>query len=74
MILLRNNSISCLLFLLVDDCILIYYDPRACKQIWEYHVNQRDEIQRAYIKNGSHQPRLEKYNQSGKHNCSFQVS
>ena len=19
------------------------YDPRTCKQIWEYHVNQRDE-------------------------------
>ena len=25
----------------------------------------------AYIKNGPHQSRLQKYNQSGKHNCSF---
>ena len=27
------------------------YDPETRKQIWEYHVNQRDEIRRAYIKN-----------------------
>ncbi|XP_065630415.1 uncharacterized protein LOC136067905 [Quercus suber] len=25
------------------------YDPGTRKQIWEYHVNQRDEIRRAYI-------------------------
>ena len=25
------------------------YDPRTRKQIWEYHVNQRDEIRLAYI-------------------------
>ena len=71
---LRNNSVLCLLFLLVDDCILIYYDPGACKQIWEYYVNQLYEIRWAYIKNGPHQPRPEKYNQSGKHNRSFQTS
>ena len=71
---LRNNSVLCLLFLLVDECILIYYDLGACKQIWEYHVNQHYEIRRDYIKNGSHQPHLEKYNQSGKHNRNFQVS
>ena len=32
------------------------YDPGTRKQIWEYHVNQRDEIRRAYIKKGPHQP------------------
>ncbi|XP_050289748.1 uncharacterized protein LOC126727891 [Quercus robur] len=26
------------------------YDPGTHKQIWEYHVNQHDEIRRAYIK------------------------
>ena len=36
-------------------------DSRKC---W-YHVNQRDDIRQAYIKNGPHQPRLEKYKQSG---------
>ena len=34
------------------------YDPGTRKQIWKYHVNQRDEIRQAYIKNGSHQPSL----------------
>nr|XP_023896549.1 zinc finger MYM-type protein 1-like [Quercus suber] len=28
------------------------YDPRTCKQIWEYHVNQRDEIRQDYIIKG----------------------
>ena len=32
------------------------YDPGTRKQIWEYYVNQRDEIRRAYIKKGPHQP------------------
>ena len=32
------------------------YDPGTCKQIWEYYVNQRDEIWQAYIKKGLHQP------------------
>ena len=32
------------------------YDPRTRKQIWEYYVNQRDEIRQAYIKKGPHQP------------------
>ena len=32
------------------------YDPGTRKQIWEYHVNQHDEIRRAYIKKGPHQP------------------
>ena len=34
------------------------YDPSTRKQIWEYHVNQRDEIRRAYIKKGQYQPPL----------------
>ena len=45
--------------------------PEHANNIWEYHVNQRDEIWRVYIKNVLHQPCLQKYNQSGKHNCSF---
>ena len=32
------------------------YDPGTHKQIWEYHVNQHDEIRQAYIKKGLHQP------------------
>ena len=35
------------------------YDLGTRKQIGEYHVNQRDEIRRAYIKNCLHQPPLE---------------
>ena len=50
------------------------YDPGTCKQIWEYHVNQRDEIRRAYIKKGPHQPPLETFKKSGKQNRSFQAS
>ena len=41
------------------------------KQIWEYHVNQRDEIRRAYIKRGLHQLPLKTYKKSGKRNRSF---
>ncbi|XP_030931295.1 zinc finger MYM-type protein 1-like [Quercus lobata] len=48
------------------------YDLGTRKQIWEYHVNQRDEIRRAYIKKGSHQPPLETFKKSGKCNLSFQ--
>uniref|UniRef100_A0A7N2MB19 TTF-type domain-containing protein n=1 Tax=Quercus lobata TaxID=97700 RepID=A0A7N2MB19_QUELO len=50
------------------------YDPGTRKQIWEYHVNQHDEIRRAYIKKGPHQPPLETFKKSGKHNRSFQAS
>ena len=32
------------------------YDLGTRKQIWEYYVNQRDEIRQAYIKKGPHQP------------------
>ena len=49
------------------------YDLEACKQIWEYHVNQRDDIRWAYIKNGPHQPCLDTYKKSVEHNRSFQA-
>ena len=57
----ENNHISQTQFQKIDLDSLDY-DPGARKQIWEYHNNQRDEIQQAYIKNSLHQPRLEKYN------------
>ena len=44
------------------------------KQIWEYHVNQRDEIRRAYIIKGLHQLALNTFKKSGKQNRSFQAS
>ena len=47
------------------------YDPGTRKQIWEYHVNQRDEIRWAYIKKGPHQPPLETFKKSGKRNRNF---
>ncbi|XP_075669701.1 uncharacterized protein LOC142639396 [Castanea sativa] len=50
------------------------YDPGTRKQIWEYHVNQHDEIRRAYITKGPHQPPLKKNKKSGMHNRSFQAS
>ena len=50
------------------------YDPETRKQIWEYHVNQCDEIQRAYIKKGPHQPPLETLKKNGKCNRNFQAS
>ena len=57
----ENNHISQTQFQKIDLDSLDY-DPEARKQIWEYHNNQHDEIQQAYIKNSLHQPRLEKYN------------
>ena len=56
------------------DLDYLDYDPGTRKQIWEYHVNQRDEIQRAYIKKGPHQLPLKTYKKSGKRNRSFQAS
>ena len=50
------------------------YDPETRKQICEYHVNQRDEIQRAYIKKGLHQPPLETFKKNGKRNRNFPAS
>ena len=51
-------------------------DPGLRQQIWEYPVNQRDEIRRAYIMVGSYQPILSKYPKSGPeaHPRSFQSS
>ena len=45
----KNNQISQTQFQKVDLDSLDY-DPGARKQIWEYHVNQRDKIQRATLK------------------------
>ena len=49
------------------------YDPGTRKQILEYHINQRDEIRRAYIIKGPHQPPLKTFKKSGKHNRSFKL-
>ena len=68
----ENDHISQTQFQKVDLDFLDF-DPRTRKQIWEYHVNQRDEIRRAYIENGPHQPPLETYKKSGKHNLNFQA-
>ena len=38
------------------------HDLGMRKQIWEYDANERDEIQRAYIKLGPYQPKLDEYN------------
>ena len=37
------------------------YDPGTRKQIWEYHVNQHDEIRWAYIIKDPHQPPLKTF-------------
>ena len=50
------------------------YDPGTRKQILEYHVNQCDEIRRAYIIKGLHEPPLKTFKKSGKHNRRFQAS
>ncbi|CAL9019916.1 unnamed protein product [Prunus brigantina] len=51
-------------------------DPGLRPQIWNYPVNQRDEIRRAYINAGPYQPILSKYPKSGSvtHQRSFQSS
>ena len=36
-------------------------DPGLCRQIYTYHVDQRDEIQQRYIKLGPYQPRFKKF-------------
>ena len=35
----------------------INHDPGSCKQICEFSINKQDEIWRAYLKEGSHQPK-----------------
>jgi len=37
------------------DISSLEFDPGLRRQIWEYNVNQRDEIRRAYIKAGPYQ-------------------
>ena len=48
-------------------------DPRLRRQIYTYHVDQRDEIRRRYIKLGPYQPRFKKFKKSEK-GRSFQGS
>ena len=36
-------------------------DPELHRQIYTYHVDQQDEIQRRYIKLGPYQPRFKKF-------------
>ena len=69
----ENNHISQTQFQKVDLDSLDY-DSGTRKQIWEYHVNQCDEIRWAYIKKGPHQLPLKTYKKSGKRNRSFQAS
>lgn len=40
-------------------------DPALRPQIWEYPSNQQDEVQRAYLKLGPMQPKLQNYKSSG---------
>jgi hypothetical protein len=58
------------------DTSLLERDPGLRKQIWDYHVNQRDEIRRAYRNYDVFQPTLSAYKKSGpeKHRRSFQES
>jgi hypothetical protein len=56
------------------DTSLLERDPGLRQQIWDYHVNQRDEIRRAYRNYGVFQPKLSIKKKSGpeKHRRSFQ--
>ncbi|XP_074574014.1 uncharacterized protein LOC141830490 [Curcuma longa] len=40
-------------------------DPGLRPQIWEYPINQRDEVRRTYLKLGPMQPQLDEYKPSG---------
>ena len=46
----------------IDESTGFVCDPGMREQIWEYDANERDEIQRAYIKLGPYQPKLDEYN------------
>jgi len=39
-------------------------DPKKRIPIRDYHPDERDEIRRAYIQRGPHQPRIHKFSQS----------
>jgi ribosomal protein L22 len=58
------------------DIDSLEYDPGLRPQIWEYDVNYRDEIRRAYIRAGPYRPTVKDYPKSGKENHlrSFQPS
>jgi hypothetical protein len=58
------------------DISSLEFDPGLRRQIWEYNVNQRDEIRWAYIRAGPYQTILPHYPKSGdkNHLCSFQPS
>ena len=44
-----------------NDISFLEHDQGLRLSIWEYSINQHDEIQRAYIKAGSYQPHLSEY-------------
>jgi hypothetical protein len=48
------------------DISSLEYDPRLRRQIWNYDVNQRDEIRRAYIKAGPYRHNIREYPKSEK--------
>ncbi|KAH9795783.1 TTF-type domain-containing protein [Citrus sinensis] len=56
------------------DFTQFQFNIRIAPQIWDYDVNQQDEIRRAYIMSGPYQPRLPEYPKSGseKHPRRFQ--
>jgi hypothetical protein len=58
------------------DISSLEFDPGLRRQIWDYNPNQRDEIRRAYIRNGPYRPNVSKYPKSGQkdHIRSFQPS
>ena len=60
----------------IDESTGFVCDPGMRKQIWEYDANERDEIQRAYIKLGPYQPKLDEYKKTkfGRHSRKFKYS
>ena len=60
----------------IDERTGFVRDPGMCKQIWEYDANEQDEIQRAYIKLGPYQPKLDEYKKIkfGRHSRKFKHS
>jgi hypothetical protein len=58
------------------DISSLEYDFGLRRQIWEYDINHRDEIRRAYIKAGPYRPSVSNYPKPGKQNHfrSFQPS
>ena len=53
------------------DINSLEFDPGLRRQIWEYDVNQRDEIRRAYIKAGPYRQLMKDYPRSGKKKIIF---